>query len=498
MKMDEIVNTSFGKRAGSAIIWKTVQLFGIKGIFLARMLILARLLFPEDFGLFAIATSATGFLMGLTSVGLIPAAVQAEDMDERRYAAVWTFDLTRSFLIAALTIVLAPFIADIFAEPTSVPIIRALALRPFFESLTSIKVTALNRTLAFRPLAYLKIVEAVVSAVLSVVLAEFVGVWALVFGALGGALSMVIASYILAPYRPQILYDWQSIKPLMNFGWWVLMTSLVSIAGSYGLRIAISRELGAEGLGLYFIAMQLAYVPSDFARELVGGVAFPLFARLQKDVPVAVRAFRALFSGMAAILYPVCALLIILAPTLTREILGPKWAGTDEVIRILTLVVMIGVFGEVAVTVFRGFGQIYRITLLEVVQSSVTITFVWMLTSRFGLAGAALAWLPSILLSQVLSMFFLQSILGQPFQGLQRPFAAIVAATAFCSLIAWTASRLIPGIAGLFVAATLSATFTAAFMWLVDRRFGLGFAQNLALAFPQFASFMGASALKPE
>ena len=478
------------------MVWRTIQLVGIKGIFLARTLILARLLFPEDFGLFAIATSATGFLMSITNVGLIPAVVQAEDMDERRYAAVWTFDTTRSFLVAVLTVIFAPLIADIFAEPSAVPIIRALALRPFFESLTSIMVTALNRNLSFRPLAYLKITEAIVSTTLSIALAYYVGVWGLVLGTLGGTLSMVVTSYILAPHRPRLLYDWQAVKPLMNFGWWVLVTSLVSMAGNYGLRIAISREMGAGGLGLYFIALQLASVPSDFARELVGGVAFPLFARLQKEVSQAIWAFRAFFSGMAAILYPICALLIILAPTLTHDVLGSKWAGTEDVIRILTLVVMIGVFGEVAVTVFRGFGQIYRITILEVVQSSVTIAFVWILTSRYGLVGAALAWLPSILLSQILSIFFLRNILGQPFRGLQKPLAAILMATGLCSLIAWMIIRIIPGIVGLIIAAALSAACTAVFLWTVDRRFELGFSKNLALIFPQIAGYFGLSRLE--
>jgi O-antigen/teichoic acid export membrane protein len=492
------LNNSFEQKAGSAMVWRAIQLFGIKGIFLVRMLILARLLFPEDFGLVAIATSATGFLMSITNVGLIPAVVQAEEMDERRYAAVWTFDVTRSFLVAALAIIFAPQIADVFAESIAVPIIRVLALRPFFESLTSIKVTALNRNLSFRPLAYLKITEAIVSTTLSIALASYVGVWALVLGTLGGTLSMVVASYILAPYRPHILYDWQSIKPLMNFGWWVLVTSLVSMAGNYGLRIAISRELGAEGLGLYFIATQLAYLPNEFARELVGGVAFPLFARLQRDVSQATRAFRALFSGMAVILYPICALLIVVTPVLTHDILGPKWEGTEDVIRILTLIVMVGVFGEVAVTVFRGFGQIYRITILEVVQSSVTIGFVWMLTRRYGLVGAALAWAPAILLSQLLCAYFLQHILEHPFRGLLKPFSIIIVATSLCVVVALAVSSFIPGIAGSLIAVFLSALFAAVLLWVADRHYELGFARNLALVFPQIAAFVGIPLLEHE
>lgn len=479
------------RAAGNAMVWKLVQMGGVKVIYMIRLFVLAILLTPADFGLVAIATSATGFLLGLTNVGVIPAVVQAKEMDDEKYAAAWTFDVSRSFIVAALTVIFAPLIADIFAEPLAVPIIQALALRPLIESLTSIKVAALNRNLTFRPLAYLRIVEAIFNTTIPIALAKFVGVWALVFGPIGGALAMVVTSYFLAPYRPQLSFNWKAVKPLMNFGGWILVTGLVAMAGSYGLRIAISRQLGAEGLGLYFIAVQLAYLPNEVASEAVGAVAFPLFARLQSSLTQATRAFRALFSGLAAVLYPVCALLIVLAPTLVHDVLGPEWAGTEEVIRVLSLVVMIGIFGEVAVSVFKGFGQPYRITLLEVVQSSVTISLVWFLTSRVGLVGAALAWVPAILLSQGLSARFLLSILDQPFRGLMAPLAAVITATLVCVAVAMTAIYVIPGVIGLMIAAVLGTMATVAFLWFADRRFDLGFANDLALVFPQFASFFG-------
>jgi len=482
--------------AGNAMVWKLVQMGGVKVIYMIRLLVLAILLTPEDFGLVAIATTATGFLMSLTNIGLIPAVVQAKVMDDEKYDVAWTFDTTRSLLVTTLTIVFASVIADIFAEPLAIPIIQVLAFRPLIESMTSIKVAALNRNLSFRPLAYLKIVEAVFNAVISISLAKFIGVWAIVFGTIGGAISMVIASYILAPYRPHLSFNWKLVRSLMSFGGWVFLTSLVAMAGNYGLRIAISRQLGAEGLGLYFIAVQLAYLPNEVASETVGAVAFPLFARLQSNVAQATRAFRALFSGLAAVIYPVCALLIVIAPTLTQDVLGAEWIGTEEVIRVLSLVVMIGIFGEVAVSVFKGFGQPYRITLLEVIQSSVTISFVWILTQQFGLVGSAMAWLPAIFLSQILSIRFLHNILDHPFQGLQNTFVAIIAATGLCFVVAMTAINFVHGIAGLIVASVLGALSTFLLLWIADRRFKLGFANNLALAFPQIASFIGLSATK--
>ena len=151
---------------------------------------------------------------------------------------------------------------------------------------------------------------------------------------------------------------------------------------------------------------------------------------------------------------------------------------------------MIGTFGEVAVSVFKGFGQPYRITFLEVIQSSVTISFVWVLTRRFGLVGSAMAWLPAVLFSQLLSVWFLQKILDHPLRGLQNPLIAILAATGLCFVVSMMASYLIPGVVGLVTAAALGSISTILLLWVADRRYKLGFAHNLALAFPQFAYFL--------
>jgi lipopolysaccharide exporter len=484
------------RAAGNAMVWKFIQMGGVKVIYMVRLLVLAILLKPADFGLVAIATTATGFLLNLTNFGLIPALVQTDSADETRYDAVWIFEVARSILVAGLTIIFAPLIAQLFAEPRAVLIIQALALRPLIESMTSIKVVALNRSLSFRPLAYLKVVEALFSAILSITFAKTLGVWAMVLGVLGGTTSMVVTSYILVPHRPGLRFNWKAVQPLMKFGWWLLATSLIAMASNYGLRIVISRQLGAEGLGLYFLAVQLAFLPNEVASEAVGAIAFPLFARLQNEVLQATRVFRALFSVLAAVLYPVCALIIVLAPSLIHDVLGPNWTGTEAVVRVLAIVVIIGIFGEVAVSVFKGFGQPYRVTLLEVIQSTTTVAFMWALTKQFGLVGSALAWLPAILLSQLLSAIILTKILDHPFQGLQRPFLAIMFSTSVCVFVALASASMVPGINGSILAAILGMASTVAFLWVADRRYNLGFIQNFVMVFPQLGALMGVSTMK--
>lgn len=476
--------------AGTAMLWQAFQMGGVKVLYMVRLLILAILLTPADFGLIAIALAATGFLLNLTNFGLIPAVVQADDMDDSKYDAVWTFDMTRSVIVTALTVIFAPLIAEIFAEPRAVPIIQVLALRPLIESMMSIRVAALNRNLTFRPLAFLKIIEAVFNAIISIGLAKFFGVWAMVFGMIGGALSMVAASYILVPYRPRILYDWQSVKPLLKFGGWLLITGVIAMAGNFGLRIVISRQLGAEGLGLYFLAAQLAFVPSEVASEVVGTVAFPLFARLQSSLQQAARAFQAILTGLMALLYPISALIIVLSPVLVQDVLGTKWNGTVPLIQILALVTMIGLLGDATIPLVKGFGQPYRVTQIELVQSSSLILMIWFFTSRYGTVGAALAWLPAIICVQILCLYFIQDIFHGSLMEARRPLIAISLATIAGAGISYLAIHALPNIPGLVIASLLAVLVTSSILWFSDHRYSLGLVRNIAIAFPQLASFL--------
>lgn len=478
------------RAAGTAMLWQAFQMGGVKALYMVRLLVLAILLTPSDFGLIAIALSATGFLLNLTNFGLIPAVVQAENMDDVRYDAVWTFEVTRSFIVSGLTILFAPLIAEIFAEPGAVPIIQVLALRPLTESLMSIKIAALNRNLTFRPLAFLKIIEAIFNAIISIALAKFIGVWAMVFGMIGGAVSMVIASYILAPYRPRILYDWHLVRPLLKFGGWLLITGVVAMAGNFVVRIVISRQVGAEGLGLYFLAAQLAFLPNEIASEVVGTVAFPLFARLRTNLQQAARAFQAILTSLMALLYPICVLIIILSPILVQDVLGVKWYGTVSLIQILALAAMIALLADATIPLVKGFGQPYRVMQIELTQSASLILLIWFLTSRYGTVGAALAWLPTVIFIQILCLYFIQDIFHDPLKQLRRPVLAVFLATAAAAGISYLAIHILPNIPGLVVASLLAVFVTGSILWFSDQRYSLGLVRNIAVAFPQVASIL--------
>jgi O-antigen/teichoic acid export membrane protein len=487
------VKDGLARLAGKALIWRGIELAGVKIIFLVRMLILARLLSPDDFGLLAIAMTAIGFFLSITDFGMLPALVQRPELNNEHYNSAWTVIVVRATTITGIVFLSAPFIANIFHEPRAIPILQVLAIRPLLEASSSIRMADLIRDLEFRSLAFAKLSEGVLNTIISIGLAQYFGVWALVWGALAGATAYLVMSYLLAPHRPCFLFDFKSIQPLIQFGRWIFLTGLIAVFGGLILRVVISRQLGTEQLGLYFLAASLAFLPSEVAEKVAGYVAFPLFSRIQSDIQQATRAFRAMLTGMSAILFPVCFLIIVLAPSIVENILGPRWEGTVPVIRLLALVNMIGVLGEATIPILKGLGQPYKITVLEVVQSLLIIVFVWGLTARYGLIGAVLAWLPAITVSQIFSVVFVKQILWRPFAGLKTPMIAITIASIAGAMLASVVDILIPGISGFVMASLLALITIGTIIWVSDRRFTLGLADNLGRIFPQVASFISYS-----
>ena len=88
------------RQAGSALFWKGVQHTGVKAILFLRLIILARLLSPDDFGLLAISMVAIEFMTRVTDLGMIPALVQRTSADDTHYDTAWTVGMVRAVTIA--------------------------------------------------------------------------------------------------------------------------------------------------------------------------------------------------------------------------------------------------------------------------------------------------------------------------------------------------------------------------------------------------------------
>jgi O-antigen/teichoic acid export membrane protein len=249
----------------------------------------------------------------------------------------------------------------------------------------------------------------------------------------------------------------------------------------------ISRQLGTAELGIYYLATRLTFLLGGTVIDVGSSVAFPIYARLQEQREEAVRVFRAVLSATMALIVPAFALFIAIAPSVVADVLGPQWQGTETVLRILAGVCILSLFGDITGPIWQGMGQPWRNALIEALQSTVLLIGVWLLASRMGVAGAALAWVPAVLVTQLVSAIFLPRVLPRPMRGLARIALAVVASAFAGAATALVIDRAGGGLPGTIAAGATGGLVVLASLWLVDRRFDLGLARSLQRVFPKLS-----------
>jgi O-antigen/teichoic acid export membrane protein len=475
---------SLSKQTANALTWRFLDFVAVKVVFLVRLLILARLLAPEDFGLLAIGVTAITVLIKLSDFGIEPALIQRPDVKQQDYDAGWTIGVMRATLVALVILLAAPQIAAVFGDLRATAIIQVLAVGVILDALASAKIANLNRNLQFRSLAITHLAQAGAATAVAITMAPTYGVWALVAGSLVGSLAETVTSYIVAPYRPRLRWHKSAARGLLNYGRWIFLTGVIVMIANAGMRAIISRYLGVAELGIFFLAGRLAFLPYMATVEVVGSVAFPVYARLRNKTAKARELFRATLLGTATLLIPSCLLLAALAPGLVEHVLGDRWSGTTTVIQILAISSPLGLAGFAAIPLLKGFGLPSRVTIFELLQSGLSLALVWWLVGEFGLLGAVMALLISVAVSQPLGIAYTRTLLERPYAGLWRPLLAVTAASLTGAVIAGWLNSSAPGIAGFIMAGAAGAVVTVGLILIADHLLKLDLVYALARHFP--------------
>jgi PST family polysaccharide transporter len=484
------VSERLAAKTGKAIFWRFGHLAVGRVIYFVGTLVLARLLVPDDFGLLAIGALTMEILLSLSELGMRGALVQRQELDERHFHTAWTANLIRALVVAIIAVLVAPLISTLFEEPRAENIIRLMAFAPLLAATGSIKTVQLHRALNLRPMAINAILQAITQTVVAIALAKSLGVWALVVGSLSAAFVGSVISHIIAPYRPRLLLDKVAAGPLLNFGRWILLIGIIEIIGETVIRVTIARQLSTFDLGLYYLGARLALLPYTIVSEVISHVTFPMHAKLQVQDNKAGRTFRGSLIGAWAVLVPGYAVLLVLATGIVQEVLGAHWSGTAPAIRVLAIVGIVSVISLGVNPLMEGRGAPSFVAMTAAVRTVVIVSLAWVLAGRFGIAGAALAWLLGEVVVQIISGLKVRRVLNRPFSGLWRSIGAIVVSAGIAASAAFLCEHLVAGLTGVILAAISGCGVAVLSLWLFDHFWRLGLLKDLAELFPFVGSIL--------
>jgi lipopolysaccharide exporter len=395
--------------------WNTALAVAARAAGAARLAVLAHLLPPAAFGVFAVAILAIDTLEAITTSGFESALTRHRGDIQEYLDTAWTVQALRGGVIGLLLLLLAEPIALFFREPKAALILQLLSIAPVLRGLENIGMVILRRELAFRQRFLWSLGEIVTDFAVAGTAAY---VWrtpfALVAGFLAGRFTRTVLSYAVSSFRPKLAFDASKARELHSFGRWILLNNVLFLVALRGDRVVVGRLLGSVALGVYDIAARACEVLIRSISDVTGEVLLPAYARVQDDLPRLRRAFLTTFEHLAAIVIPVTVVLALFAPVVVKGLFGERWLAAATILPLLAGQAAVRALTAIAGHLFIAIGRPSVNFTMNAARVAILSAIVIPLTVKWGLAGTAFAVLASSVGIVPFFMYYLSKDLGVP------------------------------------------------------------------------------------
>jgi O-antigen/teichoic acid export membrane protein len=362
------------------------------GITFVSVVVLARLLTPEDYGLIAMVTSITGFINLFNNLGLSSATIQKHGITDEQVSALFWINGGLGAIIMLIIASLAPAVAWFYSKPQLFPITMAFSLNALLIGLGTQHGALLTKHMHFGKLAIIHISALIAGFVVAVGLAlSGWAYWALVAGSLVTSAWHTGGLWIASPFRPSLPRKTSGVSQLVRFGANVAGFDLVTYLHRNVDNILIGRVWGAQQLGLYNKAYELMMLPIRNIRWPLNKVAYPAMSKLQNDPALFRSYFIRYCSVVAFISMPIVAFFFVCSENIIRFLLGVHWLGAAELFGILALAGFIQPVASLRQTVIMSSGYAPRLFRWGLIESVVVVaSFICGLP--WGAKGVAIAY----------------------------------------------------------------------------------------------------------
>lgn len=406
-------------KAIKSVKWTALSEVASRAIQPLVMLILARLLTPEDFGVVGVAMIAIGLAQIFQDFGLGKTLIQRETEVEKSANIVFWTNLVLSLFIYLLLFISAPMLSRFFHDERVIDVLRILCLQIVLISLITVHQALFQRSFQFKQLFFIRLFSSAVPGFVSIPLALYgYGVWSLVFGALAGAIAQVLLYWKISHWRPNLSYDFQLAKQLYGFSSWVVLEAFLGWLILWGDSIVLGHFLGVKELGVYRVGITFLMLVFGIFFNPILPVAYSAFSRSQSNREELKQSFLKMTKLIASISLPLGVGLAILSQPISLVVFGQKWQGIEIVIALIGFMHIFGWFVGINPEVYRAVGRPDINSKLLTVAVIYYIP-VYIFAAPYGLFIFCLARLAVAIISMGLHIFVANRILGLKFTYLE-------------------------------------------------------------------------------
>lgn len=402
-----------------------------------RNMILARIMAPQAFGLMAIVIAVNGAFDSFTEIGIKEAIIQNPHGSGRAYLnAAWWVSFIRGLGLYLIGFLAAPWIASFYHQPELQPMLRVAMISIVFSGMMSVRAYGALKKMNYLPWVLITHGGNILGVTTAIVLGLcYKSVWALVVGFTVESLARCVISYIACPFWPRLRLHKDSLRALMHYASGMIGLPILTLLYAKSDIFVVGKICSATELGMYSMAMALAYIPDVICVTVIAPLLMPAFSSIQHDTHRLTSSVLSSLKYLAFIFLPILTLMACGAPLILSAVYGKPYAAVSGTFALLCAAMALKILGWGLVTTFFATGRPELSRRASLVRLVVLIVLIIPLVSRLGLPGAALAGLCSGAAWVVYNVMCLRKMIGLSVTRYLAALSSGVAASAVICII---------------------------------------------------------------
>ncbi|ANQ86414.1 hypothetical protein dqs_3393 [Azoarcus olearius] len=350
---------------------------------LGSVIIVSRLLTPDEIGIFSVSVSLIGFAHILRDFGVGQYLIQSRDIDLPRMRAAFTVMLLTSWAIA-LGIYLAREPLAIFYERKGVADVLGLIafnflLIPFGAPIMSV----LNREMRFGRVALVNLSNNAVQHLTTIACAfGGLGYMSPAWGSIAGMMSNVIILSLIRPEFALLRPTLTGLRNVVSFGYKSSINSLLSEFSSNAPELIFGRTLGFAAVAYFNRAMSVLNIINSQIARLINSAYFPILASRIRAGEKPADLYAKSISLIVAITIPLLGYLALMAAPVIDLMFGAQWKPSSLLATTLSFGAMLGAPFALVSPILIANGQVGHLlrlqTGIQIVRTSTLLLSVWL------------------------------------------------------------------------------------------------------------------------
>jgi len=380
--------------------WHTLLRYVSIGLVIGKSLVVARILSPEEFGVFALVTIALGISEAATETGVNTTILQSNQSVSYFLNSAWVISIVRGIGIGLIMLVLGFFMADFFDNQQLLYLIGAISLAPVIKGFINPARISFHKNLLFfydTSYRFALVICEVITAIAFTIWLE--SVFALVLSVIVTSLFEVLISFIFIKEWPKFQYIPVRGNIILEQAGGLSLYTFSTYLSENVDDFIIGKLSGTTNLGFYHWGYKLGHLPNYDLGKALSHSTFPVFSKIKTNAARLQIAFTRSMKILLVLVVVTTIPVHFASPWAISWLLGPEWVGIIPILPWLLLAGLVQSFVNQMYTLLLALNKHSIINKHQIASIIVMIPAILIGGYWFGLVGASIALLISRILT---------------------------------------------------------------------------------------------------